>query len=61
MTHVAAIVPAEKMDAPTGSLWRGACSCGWRQSGPDSERYARVAAEQHAAAKNTSPKPEGSA
>lgn len=51
MTHVPAIVPAQKMDTPEG-IWRGACSCGWLQSGPDSERGAIQASNQHAAAKN---------
>ena len=44
---------ANKMDTPIG-LFRGVCSCGWRQVGVDSLRGAITAAAQHADAKNNS-------
>lgn len=50
-SHVSKIEPRPKMDTPVG-LFAGACSCGWKSAGLESERGAEASARQHCRDKN---------
>lgn len=52
LNHVPSIAETHKLDAPSGSLWHGLCSCSWMSNGIESESGAWKSARQHSDTKN---------